>query len=368
MFWIVIGFMGLAAAFLSLSKAWDMRHDTIPLRETPKISILVPAFRSEKTISKCLQSIKDHDYPKKEVIVVNDYPDKTPEITRKFGFKIINNTKRQGKAKSLNDAVKKATGEVLFFMDSDTVIRKDAMKKIVPWLSGKDIVAVAPQYIAENRKSLVPRLVSLENSYNSTMFKMHMLFGSMVSFRGCGVAIKRDFFRKMKGWSHTLIEDTDFAAKTLHAGKKIMYEPKAIVETTEPESFAEMKKQKLRWGRGAGFAIVNNRKAYAGNLQALLQFLPYVIINIIILGYFVLNMFPLSLYFLLNFLVTMFAAVTIHNFIIMFPEKRAWSDIIYMPIYTLTYLPLVLVCYVGGIFLGARDRIKHKDELNLKHW
>jgi cellulose synthase/poly-beta-1,6-N-acetylglucosamine synthase-like glycosyltransferase len=318
--------------------------------------------------------VKKLDYPNKEVIVVNDYPDKTPEITKRFGFRLINNKERQGKAKSLNQAVEKSTGEILFFLDSDTTLKKDTMKKIIPWFSRKGIAVVAPKYVAKNQKGLIPRMVSLENSYNSTMFKMHMFFGSMISFRGCGIAIKRSVFKKMNGWSETLIEDSDFAAKITHAGYKIQYEPSAVVETYEPTKFSELKKQKLRWGRGSGFVILNNKRSYANNFQAILHFLPYTILSIMILVSLLMDfvlLFPLIQEFFLALLSTifvLFVSLTLHNYIIMLPERIQRSDFLYIPVYTVLYLPVVLFCYVGGIAIGITDRIRHKPELDFRHW
>lgn len=392
MFWIVIGFTSLAIIFWSLGKIWERNIPKVQLTNYPNVSILIPAYKSEKTIEETLRSVKNLDYPKKEVIVVNDYPDKTPEIAKKYGFRIINNKERQGKAISLNKAVKKSHGDILFFLDSDTTIEKDCLRRIIPWFSKKDVAVVAPKYVAKNKRGFLPKLVSLENSYNSTMFKMHMIFGSMISFRGCGVAIRRDVFEKMNGWSHTLIEDTDFAAKIIQSGYKIRYEPSCIVETYEPTSFGEFKKQKLRWGRGAGFAIFNNKKAYLNNVQTLVHFIPYVILNLAILWllfsqilmflpafsflyghafsyrtFFSLTSWILYLIFS-NLITTIFVSVTIHNLIIMWPERMSRKDIFYIPLYTLTYLPLVLVLYVGGIAIGIIDRFKNKSELDFKHW
>ena len=378
MLWVVIGFLLLATVFVSLARAWDPRrpHGS----SEPLVSILIPAYKSEKTIERCLRSVKELAYRNKEVIVVNDYPDGTPSIVKSFGYKLINNKERRGKAVSLNEAVKGAKGSILFFMDSDTVVRRDCLDKVIPWFSVKRVGVVAPKYVAMNRKGLVPRLVSLENSYNSTMFRMHMLLGSMVSFRGCGIAIDRSVFRKMGGWSKTLIEDTDFAAKVTHAGYKIQYEPRAIVETYEPDNFSDLRRQKLRWGRGAGFALFNNRKSYAGNVPGLSQFVPYVIMNLAIIislflsigGTFQLSHIEASIIssslILASALAYIAVAVTIHNLIIMFPERMKWTDALYVPLYTVLYLPLVLVCYVGGIALGMVDRIKNKPDLNLKHW
>jgi cellulose synthase/poly-beta-1,6-N-acetylglucosamine synthase-like glycosyltransferase len=373
MFWIAAGFFSLAIIFWSLGKAWERRYRKPALKEMPKVSILIPAYKSEGVIESCLRAVKELDYPHKEVIVVNDYPDRTPEIAKSFGVTVMDSKTRRGKAASLNEAAKKATGDILFFLDADTVLERGCLKKLVPWFADPKVAVVAPKYVARNRKGLMQRLVSLENSYNSTMFKMHMFFGSMISFRGCGIAIRKSAFEKLGGWSKTLIEDSDFAAKALHSGYRIQYEPHAIVETIEPVSFSEMKRQKLRWGRGAGFSIFNNRKAYAETRQALFHFLPYVALNsilvlIVLKQTLSVTLTPSYLYDFISMLATIFAFVTVHNFIIMWPERMKWTDAIYVPLYTILYMPVVLVCYIGGIAAGIAARARHRTELDFKHW
>ena len=110
------------------------------------------------------------------------------------------------------------------------------------------------------------------------------------------------------------------------------------------------------------------------NFQAMFHFLPYVGLNIAILLSILIDfivLFPAMTEFFLSFiwtLVLIITSVTIHNSIIMLPEREQWTDVFYIPFYTLIYLPIVLLCYVGGIVIGVIDRIKHRPELDFKHW
>lgn len=93
----------------------------------PAISIILPTFNEEKRIEKCLTSIRKQNYPKNkiELIVVDDRSkDKTVEIARVFGAKVISSgTHHIERSKSLG--LEKALNEYIFFIDADNVLTSD---------------------------------------------------------------------------------------------------------------------------------------------------------------------------------------------------------------------------------------------------
>ena len=69
------GLLALAYFPMALSYCvWERRLKARAgaIHYTPRVSVLVPAYNEEKTISPSIQSILDSDYPDFEVIVVND--------------------------------------------------------------------------------------------------------------------------------------------------------------------------------------------------------------------------------------------------------------------------------------------------------
>lgn len=177
---IVAIFILTGIVFSYFAYTWESNLKRPKLGKTPFVSILIPAYNSEKTIEKCIRSALNLDYSKKEIIVVNDSRDSTPKICKRLGVKCIQNKTRLGKAVALNEVVKQARGEVLFFLDADTVARRDSLIKLVPWFD-KKTVAVVPKYVAQSPKTFVQKLVSVENCFMSSLFKIHMYFGDRKS-------------------------------------------------------------------------------------------------------------------------------------------------------------------------------------------
>lgn len=90
----------------------------------PPISIIVPARDEEKNLPMLLNSIKKQSLQAHEVIVVNDgSTDKTAEIAKSFGAKVIGLQKNENwKGKTLGcwEGAKLASGDLFLFMDADT--------------------------------------------------------------------------------------------------------------------------------------------------------------------------------------------------------------------------------------------------------
>ena len=96
----------------------------------PKFSIVIPVYNVEDYIERCLESIKKQTFKDYEVIVVNDgTKDNSMEIVKKYSYTIINQ-KNQGLSMARNNAVKKAKGEYLIFLDSDDYWDKDLLNEI----------------------------------------------------------------------------------------------------------------------------------------------------------------------------------------------------------------------------------------------
>jgi glycosyltransferase involved in cell wall biosynthesis len=95
------------------------------------VSVVIPAFNSEKTLAACLRAVFSSDYPSFEVILVNDgSADQTASIAAKFPCKQIDLAKNIGAAAARNRGVRAAKGDLLFFLDADIVIEKDTLTKV----------------------------------------------------------------------------------------------------------------------------------------------------------------------------------------------------------------------------------------------
>ncbi len=96
----------------------------------PKISVIVPIYKVESFLRKCINSILDQTYSNLEIILVDDgSPDKCGEICDRYAkqdsrIRVIHKT-NGGLSDARNAALDIATGEYIGFVDSDDWIAPD---------------------------------------------------------------------------------------------------------------------------------------------------------------------------------------------------------------------------------------------------
>ncbi|MBL7215320.1 MAG: glycosyltransferase family 2 protein [Phycisphaerae bacterium] len=86
-----------------------------------KISAVIPAYNSEKTIGRAIDSVLKQMRPADEILVVDDgSTDNTAEITRTFGEKVILiQQENAGVSVARNAGIDAATGDWIAFLDAD---------------------------------------------------------------------------------------------------------------------------------------------------------------------------------------------------------------------------------------------------------
>jgi len=99
-----------------------------------KISVLVPVYRGEKTLEKCLSSIANQSFGSFEVIVVNDgSPDNSQQIINRFAaqhrnFKGIVSTENRGIMRTLERAFLESQGEYILIVENDDWLERDTLR------------------------------------------------------------------------------------------------------------------------------------------------------------------------------------------------------------------------------------------------
>jgi len=100
-------------------------------KESPKISVVIPAFNEEKMLPLCLKSLRNQDFRELyEIIVVdNASSDKTAEIARSFGVKVIYEPKK-GTCRARQAGVMAARAKIIAGTDADCIVPSDWLSKI----------------------------------------------------------------------------------------------------------------------------------------------------------------------------------------------------------------------------------------------
>ncbi len=125
----------------------------------PHVTILVPVYNSEKTLRACLNSIVEQDYPIKNIMVLlinNGIKDNSYDVfcsiqeeNPKLRLWWIDSSK--GKAKALNKGLYMAEGKYIINIDSDGVLDKNAVRRVVEkFETNPDIFAMTGVVLIDN--------------------------------------------------------------------------------------------------------------------------------------------------------------------------------------------------------------------------
>ncbi len=111
------------------SKGFDIMKSE---NEEPLISIIIPTYKRPEKLARCLESVFKSTYKNIEAIVINDDPksDLRP-IMKKFKIRLIQHKKEVYVVKSRNEGARLAKGELLFFLDDDNILDKNAISLLV---------------------------------------------------------------------------------------------------------------------------------------------------------------------------------------------------------------------------------------------
>lgn len=87
----------------------------------PSVSVVIPAYRADRTIGRAVKSVLAQTEPSKEVLVIDDgSPDDLPAAIAAFGDRVtLIRQPNGGAASARNLGIERATGDFIAFLDAD---------------------------------------------------------------------------------------------------------------------------------------------------------------------------------------------------------------------------------------------------------
>jgi glycosyltransferase involved in cell wall biosynthesis len=105
------------------------------VHDEPLVSICLPVFNGEELVCRAVSSALDQDYPRTEVVIVDDAStDRTTELLRDaFGdrVRLFRNRERAGQGQTTNSSVALARGNLVKFLHHDDVLHPDCVSTMV---------------------------------------------------------------------------------------------------------------------------------------------------------------------------------------------------------------------------------------------
>jgi cellulose synthase/poly-beta-1,6-N-acetylglucosamine synthase-like glycosyltransferase/peptidoglycan/xylan/chitin deacetylase (PgdA/CDA1 family) len=266
---IAVGLAGLRLA-VQLWCAWRhvrrVRRNPRRLRYLGPVSVIVPAYNEAANIAATVRSLVTNDYPRLEVIVVDDgSTDGTAEIVQRLRLPSVRVIRQAnaGKPAALNTGVANARGDLLVLVDGDTVFEPDAVGRLVQPFADPDVGAVSGNTKVANRRGLLGRWQHLEYVIGFNLDRrMFDIAECMPTVPGAIGAFRRETLRDVGGVSAaTLAEDTDLTMAVIRCGWRVVYEENARAWTEAPSTLRQLWRQRYRWCYGTMQAMWKHRRS-----------------------------------------------------------------------------------------------------------
>ena len=251
---IYIGLITTSFYILSFIAGGKKKNLLYTDEELPSVSVIIPAYNEEKTIVNTIKSIAASDYPKFEIIVVDDgSKDKTLSLAKKLAGKNIRvfHKKNGGKGTALNFGIAKAEGEIVFTMDADTTVDPQSMKRMVRFFKNKDVMSVTPAIVLTPPKGILQRVQYTEYVLGLFLRKAFASLRAIYVSPGAFSAFRKSFFDKYGGYqTDNITEDLEMSLRIQFKGYHIENCPEAPAYTVPPSKFKELMIQRRRWYYG----------------------------------------------------------------------------------------------------------------------
>lgn len=215
------------------------------------ISVIITAYKEERTIKKCIKSITNQGIKDEYEIIIIAPDEKTLKTAKSVKSEKVKTYKDEGigKFNALNLGFKKAKGSVLILIDGDTYLGENSVNEVVK------------KFQDENTGIVSGRVKSVNPRGNKLGYWSHLLTNAAHKERvkrskkkefiictGYLIGLRKGIIQELP--KDLLAEDAYMSHYVWSKGYDTVYAPKAEVFVKYPTNFKDWIKQKRRSAGG----------------------------------------------------------------------------------------------------------------------
>jgi hyaluronan synthase len=265
--WVSMGILLL----LMRTVLWLVYRPFKPVSEegAPALTVVIPAYNEGAMVEETIASVASAAYPhdRLQIIAIDDgSTDDTWHHIRHAELRFpgvvtaLRLPVNHGKRGALAEGFRRATGEVIVTVDSDSVIERGALLAIAGPFRDPRVGAVAGKVAVHNRRSgLIPRMLHVRfilsfdylRSAQSVFRTVYCCPGALAAYRAAVVRRVLPAWERQRflGTQCTYGEDRALTNDILASGYDTLYQRTAVVHTVVPETYFKLCRMFLRWDR-----------------------------------------------------------------------------------------------------------------------
>ena len=243
----------------------------------PGVTLIIPAYNEEVWIERKIENSLALDYPadRLEIVVASDgSSDRTVELAKRYeerGVRVLAFPENRGKASVVNDAVARASNDVICLCDANVMFHRDALRWLVMPLVDERVGAVSGDVRLASHES---NFGLGETAYYAIERRVQLgqsRIGSMIGVDGGMYVLRRCLFRSLP--PDTILDDFVLTMFVIQQGYRVRYEPRAVaLENGTPKARDEFRRR-IRVAAGAAQSI---RRGHRPRLDRPVEWWQYV--------------------------------------------------------------------------------------------
>jgi glycosyltransferase involved in cell wall biosynthesis len=167
-----------------------------PKKAGPVVTVLVPTFNRRRYLAGALASVVRQSYRNLQIIVINDGGEDVSDIVNSFGDErliFIDRKENRGKAHSLNEALSRAEGKYVAYLDDDDLYYPNHIETLVDALENNsdcqvaysDLYKVYCKVFSDGSRKVLSKVVEISRDFDRffMLYYNHVLHVSLMHRR-----------------------------------------------------------------------------------------------------------------------------------------------------------------------------------------
>lgn len=191
------------------------------------VSVIVPTLNEQRNLPACLKALRAQRTKLSYELIVSDSDstDNTVAIARKFGARVVS-TPRRGIWIGRNTGAAAAKGDVLLFVDADTLVPPNYIDAMHAVLQDKSIAGASCAFRFDTTTRTLKAVEELSNTYLIAQGLRGK--GEILGFNN---GVRREVFKRSGGFPNKPMEDRAFARRLWKLGR-VVYLPEPSITTS----------------------------------------------------------------------------------------------------------------------------------------
>lgn len=168
----------------------------------PALSVIVPVYKAERYLNRCIDSVLAQSYSNFELILVDDgSPDNSGAVCDEYALRDdrvhVIHQQNAGSSAARNAGLRIAKGEFIYFVDSDDYIDQGLFEAALEAVGGYDLLTINLRKVDDSGTELERRIfenavILFENDFERFLFLVGAFFDFRIGFGPCNHFYKKN--------------------------------------------------------------------------------------------------------------------------------------------------------------------------------